>query len=93
MAVYHNLMEMYNIITSGASESIEESLIVKNKSDRITRSQTTNTVKVPRNSKNNGFTYYGAKLWNRILEEYKSLKSTSFKAAIKTWITENIPKV
>ena len=93
MAVYHNLMEMFNIMKSGASESIEETLKITNRSDRITRSQTTNTVRVPRNTKNNGFTYYGAKLWNRIPEEYKTLQSASFKRAIKTWISENIPKI
>ena len=37
MSTYHNLVEMYNIIKSGASESIQESLRVTNRSDRIKR--------------------------------------------------------
>ena len=91
MACYHNLMEMHNIIRGGASETLHESLRQSDRSDRVTRSQTTDTVKIPMKSRNNGFTYFGAKLWNRIPEEYKNLKSGSFKTAVKEWITDNIP--
>ena len=91
MAVYHTIREMYNIVQNGASESIRNSLMERNVSDRLTRSQTTNTVKVPKKDKKNGFTYHGAKLWNRIPEEFKNLNSDSFKRAIKKWILENTP--
>ena len=91
MACNHILMEMFNIEKGGASESLRDSLKQVNKSDRVTRSQTTETVKVPTKDKTNGFTYYGAKLWNRLPEEYKCLKPGSFKRIIKKWITDNIP--
>ena len=56
-------------------------------------SQTKNTVKVPVKDKKNGFNYYGAKLWNRIPNEFKSLNPESFKRALKTWIVDNIPQI
>ena len=93
MAVFHTIMEMYNIIQNGASESIKRSLEENNKTDRITRSQTTNTARVPKKDKKNGFTYYGAKLWNVLPEEFKRLNPDSFKRAVKQWIVTNIPHI
>ena len=85
MACYHNLMEMFNIIKGGASETLHDSFKQLDKSDRVTRSQTTETVKIPKNNRNNGFTYFGAKLWNKIPEEFKKMKPESFKTSIKKW--------
>ena len=91
MACNHLLMKMQNIVKGGASETLNNNLKQIDKSDRITRSQTTETVRVPAKDKTNGFTYYGAKLWNKIPEEYKSLKAGSYKRVIKKWIIDNIP--
>ena len=84
-------MEMHNIIKGGASETLHDSFKSVEKSDRVRRRQTTHTLKIPMKDKRNGFTYYGAKLWNSIPEEYKNLTTGSFKAAVKKWISENIP--
>ena len=92
MAVSHNIMEMYNIIQNGASESILSSLTDDHKSDRITRSQSTYT-EGTKKDKMNGFTYYGAKLWNKLPDEFKGLNHESFKRAIKKWIIDNISKI
>ena len=75
----------------GASETLQDCLKQMDKTDRVTRSQTSENVRVPKKDKTNGFTYYGAKLWNRLPEEYKSLKQGSYKRVIKKWIIDNIP--
>ena len=36
--------------------------------------------------------YFGLKLWNLVLNEYKTIESLAdFKAKIKTWVPENSP--
>ena len=91
MACYHLLMEMHNVMKSGASETLHDCFTNVDKSDRVTRSQTSEAVKVPKKDKTNGFTYFGGKLWNSIPDEYKDLNPGSYKRAIKSWITDNIP--
>ena len=73
MAVYHSLLESYNIVKNSASEEIQFKW--KNVSEKkySLRSVTNNDLKVPEKpmSKNCGFTYFGAKLFNMLHRNIK----------------------
>ena len=64
VAVYHTLLESYNIIRNSASEQIQIKWMENNHKIYSLRSIANNDLKVPEKpaSKCIGFTYHGAKL-------------------------------
>jgi hypothetical protein len=94
MMSYHILMETYNIVRCGASETINEVLRESERSTHVTtRIQTRGDLFVPDNcDKWNGFSYYGAKLWNQLPVSLRESKTDmSFKTGVKEWLKLNIP--
>ena len=90
---YHNLTEIFNILSNNASESLRESLTRSKKvSKMVTRHQTKGGLEVPENAfKYNGFTYFGAKLWNQLPTSLKESNGESFKKGVKKWLMTNVP--
>jgi hypothetical protein len=93
MVCYHLIMETNNVIKFSASEELRERLIRHNDSQHVTRTKTRGDLMVPENvEKLNGFTYYGAKLWNRLpMNLRETLSVGAFKNGAKKWLKKNIP--
>ena len=92
MNIYHVLLEAFNVISNGSAEKIQEKWmpgIEKHYSNRREFD-----VKVPSvdHVRCQGFTWFGAKLWNSLPEEIKAVKNPdSFKEKVKEYIWEKIP--
>ena len=94
MAIYHCLLEAYNVIRKSASEQIKMNWEDKHLNKYSLRSSVKNDVKNSEkpSTKCTGFTYTGAKLFNLLPCEIKeTLSPNSFKAKIKKWIWQEIP--
>ena len=94
MCVYHTILEAYNVIRNSSSECIKRKWEYKHGNRYLLRSESTNDLTIPVKpiSKCVGFTYNGAKLFNKLpMHIKKTLNPTSFKSQIKSWIWENIP--
>ena len=96
MAIYHSLLETYNIKRKSASEQIKLKWEDKkvNTCSMSFRSSTNNDVKIPEkpSKKCTGFSYSGAKLFNILPGDIKKcLNSNKFKSMIKEWIWREIP--
>ena len=92
MNCYHVLIEAFNVIRYGSSKRIQEKWIGNSTSHYSSRRS--NNVKVPRvdHVRCEGFSFYGAKMWNSLPEEIKATEnSDNFKVKIKNWIWERIP--
>ena len=99
MTCYHILIETFNIIHFGSSNNIKNNLIPKFERTR----QGKLIVPLVKKSSCQGFSYYAAKLWNKLPTEIKSLGVNNkpvdskdlkgFKRNIKKWIWNGgIPK-
>ena len=64
IAVYHTLLEAYNVVKHSTSEQIKKKWTKNNESERILRNDSNNSQKVPVKPMKNrqGFTYIG--LWH-----------------------------
>ena len=93
IAVYHTLLEAYNVMSHLSSEQIKMKWTIIEKKYAL-RSSTNKNLKVPEKPKLKcmGFTYNGAKLFNMLPPHMRQTKDTNtFKTMVKTWIWENIP--
>ena len=89
---YHVLIEAFNIIRFGSSSVIQEKWLQKSNSGYSNRRP--NDVKVPKidHIKCQGFSWFGAKLWNSLPEEIKAIQKISvFKGKVKEYISNHIP--
>ena len=94
MCCYQTLMEAYNIINHGSSEAIKLKWMPEEERAYPLRRNRMKEVKVnvPEHVKCQGFTLYGAKLWNWLPFEIREMEdSEKFKVAVKKFIWDNIP--
>ena len=87
-----NLMEAFNIIWYGSSEKILEKW--KPKEQRVYSNRRELDVKVPKvnHVRCQGFSYYAAKMWNKLPDNIKEITDPNmFKARIKKHIWDTIP--
>ena len=92
MAVYHTVMEAYNITNKSASDQLQKKLN-KHEGKHSERSAANNDMYVPENPRKRctGFSYIGPKLYNMIPKKIKEAKTTDdFKTQLKGWIWEKI---
>ena len=92
MAVYHTVMEVYNIINRKASDQLQGKLI-KHEGKHSERSAANNDLYVPEKplKRCTGFSYIGPKLYNMIPKRIKEAKTADeFKDRLKGWIWEDI---
>ena len=93
IAVYHTLLEAYNVMSHLSSEQIKMKWTIIEKKYAL-RSITNKNLKVPEKPKLKcmGFTYNEAKLFNMLPPQMRETKdSNTFKTVMKNWIWENIP--
>ena len=94
MCVYHTILEAHNINVNSSSEQIKLKWSHQHEVKYFFRSEARNDQKVPEKptSKCTGFSYYGAKLYNKIpCDIRKTPNSVQFKALVKEWTWKNIP--
>ena len=92
MAVYHTVMEAYNIITKNASDQLQKKLKM-HKGKHSERCAANNDLFVPEKPwlKCIGFSYIGPKLFNMLPKNVKDAKTTDeFKTKLKKWIWDDI---
>ena len=91
IAVYHILIETFNIVHYNSVEKIRNKLIVE-KSEKALRSSAKGQLAVIKRPKENclGFTYSASKLWNKLPKEISCQESPkTFKKMVKAWIWNN----
>ena len=94
MCVYHTILEAFNVIRNSSSESIKMKWEHKNENKYSLRSEKTNDQRIPEKPmlKYSGFTYFGAKLFNKLPSTIKeTVDPKTFKNLTKSWIWDNIP--
>lgn len=94
LATYHTLIEMYNVIANKSIPNICDKITRCQNEFYNTRQNYSGNVTVPwvKKKKNQGFSTKGAKLWNLLPTQIKSLgRKKSFASSVKKWIIDNIP--
>ena len=94
MSVYHTIIEAYNVIHKGSSETIREKMVNQGQECAYNlRSRANGVMLVPAKTRMScqGFSYYAAKLYNKLPMNFRTAKAASFKTLVKNWIWENIP--
>ena len=94
MAIYHTILESYNILENSASEQILTKWLDNSENNYSLRSIAKNTIKVPEKPKAKclGFSYFGPKLYNLLPKYIRETENpTNFKKLTKDWIWKNIP--
>ena len=94
MAIYHTLMEAFNIIRKSSAENVKSKWENTHGKKYPLRSFDNEDQRVPEKGRIDctGFSYHGAKLFNMLPNEIKKCTITeSFKNLVKSWIWENIP--
>ena len=94
MVCYHVLLEAFNIINHGSSETIQKKWKPNETRKYPLRKERKENVKVhvPEHVSCHGFTLHGARLWNHLPLEIQELKNpNSFKSSIKEFIWDRIP--
>ena len=94
MCNYHTILETYNVIRKSSSDQIKMKWLNRHEKKYLLRSETKNDLKIPEKpmSKCKGFSYYGAKLYNKLPSDLKETTNVnSFKSVVKAWIWKNIP--
>ena len=94
IAIYHILLEGYQILKNSASEPILQKWRDISENDRVLRSNTNKVLKVPKKPavKCTGFTYFGSKLMNMLPSHIRNTQNpTTFKNLTKEWIWNEIP--
>ena len=92
MNIYHVLIEAFNVINYGSADKIQEKWLLNN--ERVYSNRRKEDVKIPRvdHTSCQGFSWHGAKLWNSLPENIKSIKNPdTFKLKIKDYIWDKIP--
>ena len=77
LTCYHVLLEAYNVIYHGSSESILKKWLPSEDRHYPVRRQRENEVKVqvPDHVTCRGFAWYGAKMWNQLPAEIRGMKN------------------
>ena len=94
IAVYHTLLEAYNIMRHSSSEQIHKKWTNIGEKKYSLRNITNNDLKVPEKSKLKclDFTYSGAKLFNMLPFQMRETKNpNAFKTMSEDWIWKNSP--
>ena len=94
MSVYHTIIEAYNVIHKGSSETIREKMVNQGQECAYNlRSRANGVMLVPAKTRMScqGFSYYAAKLYNKLPMNFRTANAASFKTLVKNWIWENIP--
>ena len=94
IAVYHTILEAYNVVRNSTSEQIKSKWEARDVSKYTLRSKTKSTLKVPEKpiKSCDGFTYQGSKLYNILPCNIKESSNPSiFKYLTRNWIWKNIP--
>ena len=94
MAVYHTLLESYNIMRNSSSDQIQRKWLENREKNYPLRNVAKNEITVPEKpiSKCAGFTYHGAKLYNMLPKNLRENRNPdAFKNQTKKWIWLNIP--
>ena len=89
---YHVLIEAFNVIKYGSSNKIQEKW--RPNSENPYSNRRIHNVKVPavKHVKCQGFSWYGARLWNQLPDETKAIENPElFKEKVKEYIWMNIP--
>ena len=92
MAVYHTVMEAYNITEKNASDQLQNKLKT-HEGKHSERCAANNDLFVPENPRLKciGFSYIGPKLFNMVPKNVKDAKtSDDFKTKLKKWIWDDI---
>ena len=93
IAVYHILIETFNIVHFNSVEKIRNKLVVEKRENcKVLRSSAKGQLAVIKKPKESciGFTYSASKLWNKLPEEISCQESPkSFKKMVKAWIWNN----
>ena len=87
MCIYHTLLETYNVIRYSSSENIKRKWDQTKENKYLLRSETRNDLKIPEKpmKKCTGFSYSGAKIFNRLPCNIKeTLNQCTYKALIKS---------
>ena len=90
----NTLIEAFNVIRNSSSEQIKTKWERKNEIDYFLRSKTTNDTQIPEKPKKKctGFSYIGAKLFNKLPREIKEISNPkTFKVQTRAWVWKNIP--
>ena len=92
MNVYHTLLEAFNVIVNYSSEKIKLKWSDKPDNEYFLRNEKEQKGQKKPKKKCTGFSYCGAKLFNKLPSEIKEIKnSIKFKALTKAWVWKNIP--
>ena len=94
MAVYHTLIEAFNVTRNSSSEQVKEKWANNNGNTYSLRRMDNMSLKVPDRGRVNctGFSYHAAKIFNMLpVNTRNCTESDSFKLQVKAWIWENIP--
>ena len=86
---YHSLLEAHNIINNSSSDQIKKKWSKRHENKYSLRSETLNDQMIPQKpmSKCLGFSYSGAKLFNKLPSDIKGTTNKSiFKSFAKDWI-------
>ena len=93
MAIYHTIMEVFNILYNNSSEQINNKY--RHHDRHSLRKNTNNFIRVPEiqlRRKCTGFTYCGAKIFNNLPNNIRETQdSIIFKNLVKNWIWDTIP--
>ena len=93
LSVYHTLIETYNIVNKASSEKIRRKIVNNCQKGYNLRSNTNNDLIVPSKTRANcqGFSYFAAKLFNKLPLKIRNSSQINFKKSVKEWIWDNIP--
>ena len=94
MAVYHTILEAFNVERKSSSEQIKAKWQQNRGGTYSLRRMKTNDLKVPEKPKLKctGFSYNAARLFNSLPTSVKTIeKPNKFKSEVKDWIWHNIP--
>ena len=91
MAIYHTLIEAFNVVRNQSSEDIQTKWTQVKKPYSFRNSE---DLKVPKKPNLNckGFTYTGSKLFNMLPKSIRETENPkTFKTLTKRWIWDKIP--
>ena len=94
MAIYHTLLETFNVVERGSSEQIRAKWQYTNAEAYALRRKNNNVRRVPDKPliSCTSFTYHAPKLFNQLPSKIKKIRDPDlFKKEIKTWIWDCIP--
>ena len=91
MAVYHTLIEAFNVTRNSSSEQVKEKWVNDSGGTYSLRRMDNMSLKVPNRGRVDctGFSYHAAKIFNMLpISSRNCTDSKSFKLQVKAWIRE-----